>query len=323
MSEKRPKAFISYSHEDRDLATRVAEGLAAGGIEAWIDKWEILAGDSIIQKIFNEGLSGADYFVIILSPNSIKSNWVMHELDVALIKRIEGVTRVIPLKVGEIEIPQALRPLRWIDMNGDFNEKIRELIMSIFQVREKPIIGQPPDFIRNRIASVGGLSRLATAMGLVLANTGIEETGMEENWNSSELSKKLGFTPQETDDAIDELKRLGLVKTIDYFGTFPFSHGEVEPTYTLFLQFKNNGLSYDPDIDIKTVASAIVAEQKIDGDKLQKLTGLSPLRINRAVAYIEDYGLANVTRSFGTGTYDFSLIATSGSTRSFVEKNSK
>jgi hypothetical protein len=320
---KTPKAFISYSHQDREVATRIAEGLRAGGIEAWIDKYEIIPGDSLIKKIFEEGLSGADVFVVILTESSIKSNWVRQELDVALIKRIEGVTRVIPLKIGDVGIPDPLRALKWIDMSGDFNEKLRELQMAIYQIREKPPIGHPPEFIRNQLASVGGLSRIATAMGLFLLNTGRLETGDEESYRESELAEKLGLNPEETDDAVDELEGLGLVKTQDYLGTGPYSHGEVESTYALFLHFKDEGLGYDPEDDIKIAASAIAAEKQLDGDRLKELTGLSPLRINRAVGYIEDFGIARVEHEMGTGPFDFGYILATGNTRRFVEEKSK
>ena len=53
-----PKAFLSYASEDRNVAERVAEDLQAAGVETWWDRWEIGAGDSIVQKI-NQGLGGA------------------------------------------------------------------------------------------------------------------------------------------------------------------------------------------------------------------------------------------------------------------------
>jgi hypothetical protein len=251
----RPKAFISYSHEDRDIAAHIADGLIQVGIDAWIDKYEIIPGDSIIKKIFEDGLSGADVFLIILSENSIKSKWVKQELEVALIMRIEGETRIIPLKMGNVKIPAPLKPLMWIDMDGDFSQKIRELQMAIYQIREKPPIGLPPEFIKNRLASVAGLSRLGTAAGLFFLHTGKPDTGMEEGIKESELAERLGLTPEETDDAIDELEKLGLVRTEDQMGTGPYSHAYVEPTYALFLHLKNEGLDYDSEEDIKITSS--------------------------------------------------------------------
>ena len=64
--KRHPKTFISYSHSDKDIAIKLSENLRKNGIEVWIDKWEILPGDSLVQKIFEEGLSGIDAFIVIL-----------------------------------------------------------------------------------------------------------------------------------------------------------------------------------------------------------------------------------------------------------------
>jgi hypothetical protein len=157
-------------------------------------------------------------------------------------------------------------------------------------------------------------------LGLFFLKTGRFETGDEESYREVELAEKLGFTPEEADDAVDELVSLGLVKTLDYFGTGPYSHGDVESTYALFLHFKDEGLGYDPEEDIKIVASAIAAKKQLDGDRLKEETGLSPLRINRAVEYIEDFGIARVEHEMGTGPFDFGLIFATGSTRRFVDE---
>lgn len=323
MMKYRPKAFLSYSQADRNLAVRIAEGLRASGIETWFDQWEILPGDSLIQKIFAEGLSGADAFIVLISPNSVSSRWVQQELDVALIRRIEGVTRIIPVISGEVQIPESLRPLKWIRIDEDFDSALRQLLMSIYQVYERPPIGQPPEFIEKALVSVGGLSRIATAMGVFLINTGSHELGNEESFSAKQLSERLGLSPEKTDDAIDELKKLGLVETMNYLGTAPFSHGHVEPTYALFLHFRDAGLQYDPEEDIRVVASAVAAEKQVDGNGLRTLTNLSPLRINRAVAYLKDYGLAQVIQTMGTAPFDFRDIIATGATRRFVAEHCK
>lgn len=321
--DNKPKAFLSYSHSDKDVASKIAERLRIGGIEVWFDRWEILAGDSLVQKIFAEGLSGADAFLILISKHSINSNWVRQELDVALIKRIEGITRIIPLILENVQLPEHLRPLRWVDMSTNFEGAIREIQMAIFQVHEKPPVGQPPTFVKNKNISVGGLSLLASAMGSFFANTGKHEFGSEEEISAKELKEKLDFSVEETDDAIDELENLGLVETRNYFGTHPFSHGDVIPTYALFIHFKGHGLTYDPDNDIKIIASTIAAKKQIDGSGLADSTDLSPLRINRAVAYLKDYGVADVHEYMGTAPYDFGNVWATGATRRFVAEHCK
>jgi len=321
--ERPPKAFISYSHSDKDIAAKISTYLRSNGVDAWIDKWEILSGDSLIQKIFEEGLAGASVFIVVLSKNSVESKWVQQELDVALIKRIEGVTRIIPVLVDKVEIPDAIKPLMWLDVSGDFDKAARNLLLSIFKVYERPEVGEPPEFIKEKITSIGGLSQLGTRLGLFLSRTGKHEIGSEEWFSANELKDKLQFTVQETDDAIDELERLGFLTARNYLGTHPFSHGDVSATYALFLQFKGHGVDYDPEEDIKNVASAITAKEQIGGKELADLTELSPLRINRAVGYLKDYSLIQTIEELGTAPFDFSEIWATGPTRRFVAENCK
>jgi TIR domain len=318
-----PKAFISYSHQDREIVTKLAESLRANGIDTWFDRWELVPGDSLVHKIFSEGLSGVDAFIIVLSPHSIQSKWVQEELGVAMIKRIEGITRIIPVVIGDVSIPDALRPLLFVKLTNDFDSVVRDLQKAIFQVYERPPIGQAPEFVRDNQKSVGGLSPMATRLGLYLAKSGKAEVGIEEQISAAKLSKLLSLTPEETDDAIDELVNLGLATTLDYMGTTPFSHGHVEPTYALFLHFVNEALDYNPEDDIKAVASVIVAKKQLTGRELADLTELSPLRINRAVAYLEDSGLITAYRAIGTGPFNFLEVHATGATRSFAATNAR
>src|SRR5579859_6573105 len=108
MNATTPKAFISYAHEDKPLAIRLADNLRKNGVEAWIDVWEIQAGDSLIEKVFEEGLKNCAVFVIILSKASTQSSWVRQELDVAVVNRIRKLTQVIPVLAEECEIPISL-----------------------------------------------------------------------------------------------------------------------------------------------------------------------------------------------------------------------
>jgi DNA-binding transcriptional regulator YhcF (GntR family) len=206
-------------------------------------------------------------------------------------------------------------------MGGNFEAAMRELQMAIFRVRERPPVGEPPDFVRNQVVSVGGLSPIATAVGLFFASTGKSDIGNEETFTAAELSDKLGLSPEETNDAIEELDSLGLVKTLNYLGTHPFLHGDIWPTYALFLHFRGQTLDYDPEEDIKTVAAAIAAQKQVEGQNLAQLTKLSPLRINRAVAYLEDYGIVRVIHIIGTAPFDFGTVWATGATRRFVAEN--
>jgi hypothetical protein len=238
-----------------------------------------------------------------------------------MIKRIEGLTRIIPLILDNVSLPEHLRPLRWVDISGNFDNALREIQMAIFKVYERPPVGQPSEFIRVNMTSVGGLSQIATAMGLSFIGTGKHEIGNEENFSAQQLKEKLGLSVEETNDAIDELKGLGLVETRDRLGTHPYEFGDVIPTYALFLHFNGHGLAYDPEQDIRCVASAVAATKKIDGEGLVEATGLSPLRLNRAVAYLKDYGVVELLQYLGTAPFDFGEVWATAATRRFVAEH--
>lgn len=318
------KVFLSYSHEDKDFAQSIANKLNESGIKVWWDEWEISAGDSIIQKIFSEGLSEADFFLILLSNASVNSNWVKQELDHAIIKKIEGVTRIIPLIKEKCDIPPPLRTLLWVDLSTDFEGGIQKIVKSIFNVSDKPSLGEVPEYVTELKQSVGGLSQIASTVGTILVNRQEDQLGFEKMFSGEEIKSNSKLTPKEINDAIDELEEYGLVKVYKHMGTAPYDFGEAEPTYALFLHFKNEGLDYNPIEDIKVIASALAASEKnINGEEIQELTGLPPVRLNRAVAYLGDYEIIDVMKSFGTAPFGFYRIKATRKTRQFVSEKCK
>ena len=51
------------------------------------------------------------------------------------------------------------------------------------------------------------------------------------------------------------------------------------------------------------------------------MTGLDVDRINLAVSYLDDYGLANVLKFLGTSPFTFGAILATGQTRRFVDQS--
>src|SRR5579872_399162 len=91
------KIFLSYSHSDKPFAETIARALRSKGLDVWFDQWEIQPGDSIVEKIFTNGLKDCECFLVVLSVASVASPWVRYELDSAMVRKLEGLTRVIPV----------------------------------------------------------------------------------------------------------------------------------------------------------------------------------------------------------------------------------
>jgi hypothetical protein len=308
------KVFLSHSHNDKDFAERLAHALISQGQDVWFDKWDIQPGDSIVSKIFEEGLANAAAFAIVLSKESVRSSWVREELNVATIRRIEDLVRVIPILKEDVEIPTALRALHWVDMRTDFDSGVRSILNALAGVSDKPPLGETPAHLKSIVEPVAGLSRVASTVGLhLLRATDVDEPFMRAVRNK-DLAEALHLSPTELNDAVDELESQGLAETNNEIGTHPFDFGFVEPTYLLY-HAMSDFLEYKPDSDVKVVINAIAALGNAEGPVLQQHTQLSFGRLNRAVEYIKDHGYAEILLALGTAPYGFMLARATRATR--------
>ncbi|MGB2715416.1 MAG: toll/interleukin-1 receptor domain-containing protein [Vicinamibacterales bacterium] len=316
-----PKAFLSYSQQDKDTANKLAADLQRHGVDTWFDLWEIGAGDSLIQRIFVEGLANASFFLVLLSPNSVKSRWVREELDAALIRRLEGVLKVIPVVLEPTSIPVPLRTLRWVNLADNYDTGLREIVKTLHGVSEKPPVGQPPEFVRRLRQSVGGLSPEASTLGSALVRLRDDSAGLERYFPAKEVHDLASFmSAEDVNDAVEELESYGLVKLIQTMGTAPYDFSDLEPTYALYLHFREE-LDHNPDDDLCAVANAIAGKNELSGPTLQEIVQLPPGRLNRAVAYLDAYGHVRVLRAFGTAPFDFLEVMATSATRRFVREH--
>jgi len=91
--------FLSHNHDDKPFVRRLAQDLQEAGARVWLDEAEMMIGDSLIEKI-RQGIDEMEYLGVILSQNSVKSEWVKREVDVAMNQEIEGKrVKVLPLVI--------------------------------------------------------------------------------------------------------------------------------------------------------------------------------------------------------------------------------
>ena len=120
--------FISYSSKDRSFVERLATDLRSRGLYVWFDQWELKVGDSLIEKI-NAGIASHDYLVIVLSKKSVRSQWVMKELNAALMKELkERRVVVLPILIEDCDIPPLLSDKVYADFRGDYSLGLNRLL---------------------------------------------------------------------------------------------------------------------------------------------------------------------------------------------------
>jgi hypothetical protein len=109
------KVFISHSSTDKWIARQISVHLEERGIDSFLDEKDIETGDSINDSIQTH-LSDCDEILLLLSPASLKSDWVLVELGGAraLKKRLVPIL----LHVGPNELPDVLSD----ELGRDINE---------------------------------------------------------------------------------------------------------------------------------------------------------------------------------------------------------
>ena len=97
--------FISHSWKDKPIARRIGNDLRKYGVDVWIDEASIKIGDSLISKI-REGIDKVDFLVALISRNSIESEWVTKELDIAMNQEISNKrVKVLPVLLDDSTPP--------------------------------------------------------------------------------------------------------------------------------------------------------------------------------------------------------------------------
>jgi hypothetical protein len=124
MYDRTPNVFISHSSRDRWVAKRINEDLQNLGASTFLDEKHIESGASIDLAIRGH-LSDCDDFLLLVSPISVRSEWVLLELGGAL--ALEKNVIPILLYVGVNDLPKAvsLRLARDISDIAQYYDELR------------------------------------------------------------------------------------------------------------------------------------------------------------------------------------------------------
>jgi hypothetical protein len=160
--QKNPRVFVSHAGEDKHrFVLKFAQRLWENGIEAWLDQWEMTLGDSLVDKIFEEGIGNADAFIVAISKNSAEKPWVREELNAAVVSRITKGTRLIPVILDDCEVPEAVKSTVWIRIKNlqSYDTEFKRIISAIYGHSEKPSLGERPSYTLAPLPFIHDLTR--------------------------------------------------------------------------------------------------------------------------------------------------------------------
>jgi HEAT repeat protein len=138
--------FMSYSRKDEEIMRMIAKFLRAQGIKVWVDNEKLIPGTPIWEEAVEKGIKNASAIVVLLSPDSKKSEWVRREISLA----DQNQKRVFPVLVG-----------------GDENSSITLRLIN-------------RQFVDIRINRDGGLQSLCDAISFYISELSLHENQVVE-----------------------------------------------------------------------------------------------------------------------------------------------
>jgi formylglycine-generating enzyme required for sulfatase activity len=194
------QVFISYSRKDLSFVSQLVADLKKAGFDVWYDV-SGLGGGSRWRSEIENALRRSQFVLVVLSPDSIASEWVEREFLFASNLR----RKIVPLMYRSCELPLNYVNLNYIDVQGENYRQNFEKLLDALDVRAKNKEEQPVDNKRSSELSKrpiflisGGTIILATLVSLYLIiNRGQAGYTPTEN-TAQEPSTELGPTPTET-----------------------------------------------------------------------------------------------------------------------------
>ena len=123
--------FMSHSSKDKPFVRKLTADLSEHGVEPWLDEYEIKTGQSIISEL-NKGIGGCDFLLLVASQAALESRWVQEEWKAAYSNQVQnGITKVLPIKKDQCELPPLLSTKKWLDFEENYNEGLNQLLLDI------------------------------------------------------------------------------------------------------------------------------------------------------------------------------------------------
>lgn len=129
------KVFISYSRKDIEFARKLAGDLKKAGYDVWWDITGLRGGDDWVSTI-PAAIAASRYMLVVLTSDSIKSEWVRKEYTHALSLR----KKIVPIMLTSTSVPFALNTLNYVNfMSGEYEDNFKNLLSPL------GFTGKPPE----------------------------------------------------------------------------------------------------------------------------------------------------------------------------------
>lgn len=294
-----PRVFISHSSEDKDrFARALATKLRAKGVDAWLDEWEILPGDSLVQKLFADGLQPATAVIAVLSNASIRSRWVREEIDYAFVKRVNEGSRLIPVLIDDVEVPPQLQSTLWYRVKdlSNIDSDVLRLVDAIVGQKSAPPLGALPPYLAAGGRPDGVQPSDWFVLELSAKKRMQDRTGLVNRQELLEAAQAVGLSGDDALDTVEVLDRRGLVRNRGALGQRCVAYSVTTTGFGEWLQATSQGL----DSVFDSVCVALVNTQQRWAHEVAAALGQPEAVVDYVFEVLEQQDLVSLRKSLGT-----------------------
>lgn len=177
-----PTIFLSYARPDAQAVDRIARDLRSQGVEVWMDRQDLVAGDEWLPQI-ETAISRAEFMLVFISKSSLRSRWVKREYEAAFESQAKaGGTRLIPVLLEQVQLPSFLTEIQYVDFTQSYFEGMQLLLRALEVV---PIGPRPNEVLDAAKLAQQVAGEVAKLLGL--------ETGPKQQATAPQSSTSLVF----------------------------------------------------------------------------------------------------------------------------------
>lgn len=260
-----PIVFVSHASEDKDrfvidFATKLRSEY---GVDALVDRWEIFPGDSLVDKIFEEGIGQSEAVIVVVSEHSVDKPWVREELNAATVRRIEGASKLIPVVIGQVDdfqIPQSLKNVVWERVRDldNYEPELNRIVRAIYGGHsEKPPIGEAPAYTHSIVNDIPGLSETDNLVLKLCCEELIQRDQSPLQFHPGEIYESVEPLGVDSDGAFESLQILdsrGYIRATRTISSAIYSFRVTDYGFDQYLQISVD----DYDSSVRSVGLQIV-----------------------------------------------------------------
>ena len=283
--------FLGYASEHKNIARQVFDILKKDGDAVWFDKESLIAGDNWDKERRNAQEKA--HLAVHLCSEEIKKRKGVVNREIQDSLRIQrdqplGVTYLIPIKIGEFDMPDEFKDIHWISFDDSkFSEKLEAAMNKRRRQLSSMENKQTPPLYSHKTET--GYSPAAN----VIAKLYVEESKFgcdnDPRFKIDDIAEKTRLSPEDTEDALNELS--------DFFKIepkrFANSSVKVQVRGILFAEFDRYWMEWNPKDDACRIAGDLLNKERLQwhSSEIRKDYNWTTRRLNPALTFMVEHDL--------------------------------